>query len=158
MLCLQAASGSRNRAPAHLDSAALYTGGSQSSDAAGSSADGVSASIASLAGGCEVLQSRPAPDHKSIPTAEHDSMESNEEPLQNCHDNSSSSKSCGNGNVGGDAANGTKQQAYMVALDCEMCYCGPDNLEVTRLSLVGSRGEVSGFRPIRKHTYWMFLN
>ena len=34
----------------------------------------------------------------------------------------------------------------MVALDCEMCYCG-EALEVTRISLVDSAGEVGDIKP-----------
>ena len=48
--------------------------------------------------------------------------------------------------VGGPAADGASPDGQsqirdMVALDCEMCYCG-DALEVTRITLLDSAGEV----------------
>jgi hypothetical protein len=39
------------------------------------------------------------------------------------------------------SSDGECQTRDMVALDCEMCYCG-EALEVTRISLVDSAGEV----------------
>lgn len=56
-----------------------------------------------------------------------------------CSSSEQNCSSAGRQQPVGEDANGTHD---MVALDCEMCYCGTDNLEVTRLSLLGSRGQV----------------